>query len=115
MSLATLMVHDVTVVHAGMVVDPYGETKDWAAATRTAVRGWVSRRSQLEDRTGGREAQVSEWVAYLPAGTAITGGDRVEWSGLPAGTSFEVDGPPLPAATPRGPHHIEAQLRVVEG
>lgn len=114
MTLASMMVHDVTVVHAGTTTDAYGnQTKDWTAATRTAVRGWVSQTSGNEV-LDGREAEVSEWAVYLPAGTVVTGGDRVEWADLPAVT-FEVDGPPNPARTPRGPHHVEARVKVVEG
>jgi plastocyanin len=114
MTLASLMVHDVTVVHAGTGTNVYGDTtKDWATATRTGVRGWVSQTSQSEV-LDGREAQVSEWVVFLPPEVTVAGGDRIEWADLPAVT-FEVDGPPNPARTPRGPHHIEARLRVVEG
>lgn len=116
MSLRTLMVHDVTIVHAGATTDRYGDaTKNWATATRTPSAAWVSRTGQLEDHTGGREAEVSTWRAYLPVDAEVAGGDRLEWN--PTGTliTFEVDGPPLPAFTPRGIHHIEAQLRVVEG
>lgn len=116
MSLRTLMVHPVTIVHAATTTDRYGNTtKDWTTATRTTTNGWVSRATQLEDHTDGREAEVSTWKAYLPAGTAVDGGDRLEWNPTGSLITFEVDGPPLPAFTPRGLHHIEAQLRVAEG
>lgn len=111
MSLSSLMVHDVTVVHAATITDRYGNlTKDWTNPTRTTVRGWVARRSETEV-VDGREAEVSDWVVFLPTGTVITGGDRVEWNG----NVFEVNGPPNEAWTPRGPHHIEAQLSAVTG
>jgi hypothetical protein len=115
MTLTSMMVHDVTVVHAATTTDAYGDqAKDWAAASRTATRGWVSQTSGSEV-LDGREAQVSDWVVFLPARShGRSGGDRIEWADLPAVT-FEVDGPPNPARTPRGPHHIEARLRVVEG
>lgn len=116
MSLRTLMVHTVTIVHPGITTDRYGnETKNWATASRTDTSAWVSRATQLEDRSAGREAEVSTWLAYLPTGVDVAGGDRLEWT--PTGTliTFEVDGPPLPAWAPRGPHHLEVYLRVVEG
>jgi hypothetical protein len=106
------MVHDVTVVHAGTTTDRYGNTvKDWTTASSSSTRGWVSRSSTVELTDGGREGQMSGWIAYLPVDTVVAGGDRVTWNGV----TFEVDGPPNQAWTPRGPHHIEAQLRVVEG
>lgn len=111
MTLASLMVHDVIVVRPTIVVDRYGnETKDWANPTRTTVKGWIARRSEREVLER-REAQVADWIVYLPVGTALDGGDRVEWNG----NTFEVSGPPNEAWTPRGPHHIEADLLSVQG
>jgi hypothetical protein len=118
-SLDGLMIHDVT--RAATVVDRYGNwTKDWDAASRNEVKGWVSQvsRSEVLD---GREAQVSGWVCYLPAGTDVTGLDRVEWEDA----TFEVDGPILPAWSPvplaaqrpriGGVHHLELALKAVTG
>lgn len=113
MSVTALMVHDVTLVRAGSATGRYGDAvPDWATATSTAVKGWVSQQSRSEV-LDGREAQVSAWVLYLPAGTDVTGADRVEWEGL----TFTVDGPVLPAWNPRtnSVHHLELSLRLVEG
>lgn len=111
MSLTALLVHDVTVVVPGAATSRYGDAiKDWATATRTSMKGWVARTATSEVH-GDREAQVSEWKLYLPAGTVIDGGDRVEWQG----TTFEVEGPPTHAWTPRGEHHLEVPLRVAAG
>lgn len=113
MSVASLMVHDVTLIRAGSVESRYGDdVKDWSAASETTVKGWVAQRDRSEDRDS-REAQVTGWVLFLPAGTDITGLDRVGWEGL----TFEVDGPQLPAWSPRmnAVHHIEINLRRVEG
>ena len=112
MSFASLLVHDVTIVHPATVADRYGGTdKDWAAATTTTVKGWVSQRSATEDRTDGREAEVSGWVLFLHPDATIASGDRVTWEGL----TLEVDGPANPAWTPRGRHHLEVPLRIVDG
>lgn len=111
MTLASLLVHDVTLIEPGETTDRYSNTvKDWDNTTDTVVKGWVSQRSALEDHDQ-REAQVSDWILYLHPDAAITGEYRVSWSGI----TFEVDGPPNPAWTPRGEHHLEVPLRVVAG
>lgn len=111
MSLAGLLVQDVTIITPGASVNRYGDdAKDWATATSTPTKGWVARRSQREVN-GNREAEVSEWVLYLDTSSTITGADRVEWQSQ----TFEVDGPPIHAWTPRGEHHIEVALRMVDG
>lgn len=113
MSLTGLMVHDVTILQAGTTTDRYGDSiKDWTAATSSTVKGWVSQQTRSEV-LDGREARVSGWVCYLPAGTRLTGLDRIVWEG----TTFEVDGPINPAWSPRlrGVHHLELQLSRVEG
>lgn len=111
MSLQSLLVHDVTVVTPGSTTDRYGNlVPDWAASTSTTVKGWISQSSGSEDENG-RDAQIGEWTLFLPAGVEIDGRARVAWSGV----TFEVVGPPRRAWTPRGEHHVEVQLRVVEG
>lgn len=110
MTLATLLAHTATIVTPGVTVDRYGPTPDWTNAAETTTRAWFSQRSALEDRDH-REAQIGDWVGFFPAGTILTGHDRVRWGSI----TFEVDGPPNPAGTPRGAHHVEARLRVVDG
>lgn len=111
MTLASLLVHDVTVVRAGDDTDRYGNTaRDWSTATSTATKAWVHQQTGSEV-LDGRDAQVSGWVCYLPAGTVVDGADRIVWGAL----TFEVDGPPTRAWTPQGEHHVEARLRHVDG
>lgn len=111
MTLTSLLVHDVTILTPGYDTNRYGdEEKDWTEATSATVKGWVSQRSGIEDRDH-REAQASEWVLFLHTSATITGFDRVTWAGI----TFEVDGPILPAWSPRGEHHQEVPLRVVAG
>lgn len=112
MSLTSLLVHDVTIRRAGTTTDRYGASvKDWVTATDSDVKGWVARQSELEVNDLGREGQTSQWVVFLPSETDIVGGDRLIWGS----TTFEVDGPPNHAWTPRGEHHVEARLKLVEG
>ncbi len=113
MTFSSLLVHDVTITRAGSTTDRYGDViPDWSTASSSSVKGWVSQQSRSEV-LDGREAQVSGWVAFFPAGTDVTGHDRVVWEG----TTFEVAGPVNPAWSPRldGVHHVECQLSVVEG
>lgn len=112
MTLRNLLVHDITIRRAGTTEDRYGATiKDWDNPTDTDVDGWIAQSSALEVTDLGREGQRSDWTLFLPDGTDIIGGDRVLWSG----TTYEVDGPPNRAWTPRGEHHIEARLKLIEG
>jgi head-tail adaptor len=111
MGLTSLLVHDLTIQRPASAADANGFTvKDWDDPTETSVKGWIVQLSTTEDRDG-REAQVSSWQAYLHAETDVLGGDRVVWGSR----TFEVDGTPQHAWTPRGEHHVEVQLRKVDG
>lgn len=111
MTLEALMVHDVTIVRSAEVDDRYGDTvADWSAADRVESKAWVSQRNTVE-AVEHREGLVSSWVVYLPPDVDIGGRDRIEWGDL----TFEVVGAPLPAYTPRGLHHYEVVMQVVEG
>lgn len=109
MSLRSLLVHDVTVVVASTATDGNGFTKKtWT--TGDTLRGWITQQSSTEV-LDGREAQVSSWVLFVETAATVEGVDRVTWDGL----TFEVDGTPRRAWTPRGEHHVEVPLRVVDG
>ena len=111
MTFQSLMVHEVQLLAAGSATDAYGNTTDdWAAATSTTVVGWVTQQTADED-TRDRDQQTRLWKIFLPADTEITGHDRVVWDAL----TFDVVGPPARVWTPRGEHHIEADIRLVEG
>lgn len=112
MSFAGLLFQDVTVLTAGPADDRYGNPeKAWGSAASQVVKGWVARRGGSEDGDGGREAEIAEWVLFLHPDVTVDGRSRVVWDGL----TFEVDGPPVPAYTPRGLHHFEVGLRRVDG
>ncbi len=112
MSFASMLVHDLTIVRPGTTTDRYGNvTKDWSNPTETAVKGWVAQQEGTEV-LDGRDAQIRRWICYLPAGTDITGSDRVVWGTV----TFEVSGPPNRAWHPSmGEHHVEAVLLAVVG
>lgn len=112
MSLATLLVHEVSIVRAASLTDGYGDTlPDWSTATRTSSRARIVYRTSSEE-LGERDARLSEWVGYFPTGTDIVATDRVEWDDR----TFEVVGPPNPApARSSTAHHVEANLSEVLG
>lgn len=111
MSLAALLVRPVTIVHPVVAEDRNGARQvSWSGATTTTSRGWLSQVDASEDIVH-RDGELTRWVLFLPAGTDITAQDRVTIDGA----TFEVDAPPHPAWSPRGEHHLEVQLRRMEG
>ena len=111
MSFATLLVQPVDVITPGARTDAYGDTTiDWTTATESATNGWLAQLSSIED-LDGRDGTSSTLTLSLPADTVIDAQCRVRI----AGRVYEVDNEPLRAWTPRGVHHIECQLKVVDG
>lgn len=111
MSLATLLVRDVDILTAGIRTDAYGDTQlDWTAPTTVTVKGWLGPAISFED-LNGRDATVSTFPLTLPEGTPITARNRVRIEGR----TYEVDGEPNFAWTPRGEHHVEVAVKVVVG
>lgn len=111
MSLAGLLCHEVTIVRPSTTTDRYGDAVKSATAGRrwtTAAR--VAQQSRIEDHDG-REARVTDWLVYLPAGTDIVATDRLLWGVF----VFEVIGVPNRAPDRRTEHHVECDLRLVEG
>lgn len=107
-----LLPHTVMVVRPALVPDDYGNTRrDYGeTATRTEIRAWMQQDHRSEARTDGREAGIQAWLMVTNHGDLLRR-DRIEFNG----TTFEVEGPPEPVATPAGSHHTEATLRVVDG
>ena len=104
-------VHDITITRPGSTAGRGSSTvKDWSTATSERATGWVAQRS-TDDVRDTRDGDVSEWLLQTAATTDVRPGDRIEWSDL----TFDVVGRPTPAWTPRGHHHTECRLRVVEG
>jgi len=113
---AHLLPHTVTVVRPAASTDSHGNTVlDYGAgATRTQVRAWLQQDHRSEPLADGRDPLVQRWL-LVTNHRDIHGRDRIEWSDMP-GVTWEVDGPPAPLYTPsQGYHHLEANLRVVEG
>lgn len=109
MSLRNLLTETVTVLAASNgTADEYGNTSTTFGAG-SAYKGRLEQRS-AQEVTDGRDTFVSDWVLYLFPDAAINGRDRVVDGN---GRTFEVVGPPIVQRSPRGPHHIQANLRFV--
>jgi hypothetical protein len=104
-------VHDILVrrpaTKAGRGSD---SVADFDNATDTPARGWVAQNATTDIR-GGRTGDSSEWLLQTSATTDVRPGDRVIWGSH----TFLVVGRPNPAWTPKGVHHLEARLQLVEG
>lgn len=109
--LTDLLVRNVTILEATTSTDRYNNTiLDWTSPTETPARAWVAQTSTVEDHEQ-RDAAITTVTATFETCTPITATSRVVLDG----TTYEVDGEPLVAWTPRGAHHVEATLRAVVG
>lgn len=111
MALTTLP-HSITVTTPGTTTDTYGNTvASWTTGATTAVRrAYVQPADATEvNQSATREALVREYRVFTVA--AFVGNERVAWSSL----TLEVIGPSRRWDTPRGIHHYETALRIVEG
>lgn len=110
-----LLPHTVTVVRPAVSTDAHGSAVyDYGAgAARAQIRAWLQQDRRSEPLSDGRDPLVQRWL-LVTNHRDIHGKDRVEWADMP-GVVWEVDGPPAPLYTPSGCHHLEANLRVVEG
>lgn len=113
MTLRDLMVRDVTIRRAGTTTDRYGNLlPDWTTATETTTTGWLGVQTRSEEGGTRIGALIQGGTLVLDDLTLdVAGGDRVDIDGI----TFEVDGPPLTAWTPRGAHHLEVTVRAVTG
>jgi hypothetical protein len=110
-SLDTLRIHDVDILTAGTRIDVYGDPQpDWTTPTTITVKAWWAAMSSIEV-LDGRDAVSTTSVINLPAGTPITALNRIRLFGR----TFEINGEPMVAWTPRGEHHIECFLTTAVG
>lgn len=115
-----LLPHQVTRVRpVALASSAYGTTWDYgASAGRSTFAGWLEQADQstLSETVEPTRATIEQRWNLITNYVDIDANDRIEWPGHPAGMHiFDVDGPPEPAYTPRGPHHTECRLRRVEG
>lgn len=110
-----MLVRDVTILRPATITDRYGDSipdPNSSHATTTEVLGWLSQTDATEPTGPGRAlVTLTTEILFLPSGTDIEAHDRVEIDGQ----LYDVDGEPRAAWSPRGEHHIEANLRRVDG
>lgn len=89
----------IAVLTAGTITDPYSgeESEDWSAPTERTVVTLVPAepRPSQEPVQEARNAVVSGWTLYLPAGDPITARNRVRVRG----EEYPVQGAPAAWAT----------------
>lgn len=102
-----LLSESVEIVRYAATTDEYGNTVT-GAESRTSVAGRLEQ-LRTDEIIRDRDTVITDWRAFLPAGTDITPYDRL----AARGNLFEVVGLPNEHHTPRGPHHIEVHLRWV--
>lgn len=111
MSILRFFIHDVTVQRAATMAGRGADVvADWSNVEQSTIKGWMAQQSTGDSRPG-RTGDTSSWLLQAPATADVRPGDRIVWRGL----TFTVDGRPMPAWTPRGEHHVEVSLRLVEG
>lgn len=111
MTLASLLVRPVTILTAGTRVDDFGDKQpDWTTPTTFDVLGWLAY-STGNEVLDGRNATTTYLSLTLPPATPINAQSRV----LIEGRTYSVDAEPMAAWTPRGEHHIEVALVIVDG
>ena len=116
MSIERLFTRQITVLDGVPVPTGYGTATrlDWTNPTTRQTVGWLGPYSGETENDADRDQQMADATVYLPAGDPITALSRVQVDG-DTSTTYQVIGPPSPPYTPRGPHHIEADLKVVKG
>jgi len=118
MSFNGMLIHDVTIIKPGAMVDRYGDTiADWDHPTETASRWWLYQRRSEEDHAQGRDEHREMWRGFAPGTDDVRANYRIYW--VDRDLTFEVDGPPQPTYRPASNthdlHHLEVDLRHVAG
>lgn len=107
MTVLGLLSETATIIRYESSTDTYGNTVP-GAETRS---DHPARLEQLraDEIVRDRDTVITDWRIFLPADVDLTPYDRIE----ARGHLFEVVGLPDKHFTPRGAHHLEAQLRWV--
>lgn len=109
---AHLLPHTVTRVRPSTSTDGHGNTvyNYSSPASSTSITAWLQQEKPSEPISDGRQPLIREWL-MITNESDINGHDRITFGTL----TFEVDGPAGPSYTPAGLHHLEVNLRLVEG
>jgi hypothetical protein len=110
--LADLMHQNVAIFAPSVGVSRAGDpTLDWDEPILIeTVKGWIQSRRSAEDESL-RNRRTEHGRLYVPADADIKSTSRVRVNGQ----MWQVIGPPRKVFTPRGPHHIEADVEYLDG
>lgn len=112
MALPSFCRDTITVVRASEKESRGVVIRDWDKTTTHTIAGCSVQPADTSTTYDVREGVTVRARAYLPPGSDIKAGDRIDWNGY----SFAIDGQPLPINSPTGRLlHIKAQLIDWEG
>ena len=108
MSVGDLMTQTVSLERTTSITRDELGAAEPASGTSTSVQAYVEPRTSEEDENT-RASQLGEWRAFLPAGTDVTGWDRLVYGAR----TFDIVGPPRPVYNPRAASesHVELDLK----
>lgn len=88
------------------------EVPDWSDTTTTTVTGCSIQPASTSLSQDGRILGIADgWTAYVPEGTDVKAGDRIDFDG----ESFAINGEPRKWAGPSRTSHIQLNLVRWEG
>lgn len=109
----SLLPQTVTKIRPSTSTSTYGDTTysyTVPPASSASITAWLQQDERSEPFSDGRAPLEQRWLMVTNE-SDVLGHDRIVFGTL----TFEVDGPPEPAYTPAGFHHLEATLRLVAG
>ena len=103
----------ITVVRAKTTITSRGsEVPDWTNTEKTTVTGCSIQPASTSLSQDGRILGIADgWTAYVPEGTDVKAGDRIEFDGQ----IFEINGEPRKWTGPSRTSHIHLNLVRWEG
>ena len=103
----------ITVVRAKTTITSRGsEVPDWTNTEKTTVTGCSIQPASTSLSQDGRILGIADgWTAYVPEGTDVKAGDRIEFDGQ----IFEINGAPRKWTGPSRTSHIHLNLVRWEG
>lgn len=112
MSFDRLLVREVEILRPTVTKDARGDERETWPTSGTVERAWVSPPLTADEQhQPGRNPSTTVRRIRLRAGVDLTGRDRVRFDGR----TWQVDGEPTRAWTPRGEHHVSAEIVEVRG
>lgn len=111
MSINHLLTQTLSLQTVGpATTDDYGNTVPGALGAPVTVRGYLEQTTTTE-YLDARQTTITQWQAYLPAGTAIHPVDFITYGGQ----KFQVDGEPWQVYNPRtsAVSHVQCKLVAV--